>query len=319
MCDCLRVTNKNCANGPRQTPLIAVEPKCWRRDVLAKAVTAGGGSVVPLNQATALVWADPSTPERLRDYCHDQIDWVQLPYAGIEPFIDLLDRHRAWSCGKGAYAKPVAEHVLALTLAAFHNLGPYAAAKEWTSPVGRNLYGATVLILGGGGITEQLLSLLTPFQTENIVIRRSPDPLPGANRVATISELDSLLPCADIIVLALSVTPETVGLISACELEKMKPDAWLINVARGVHVDTDALADSLSSKRIGGACLDVTDPEPLPANHPLWSLDNCIITPHVGNTPEMGLELLARRVSENTRLYANGGDLIGLIDLDLGY
>ena len=127
------------------------------------------------------------------------------------------------------------------------------------------------------------------------------------------------LPLADVVVLALAVTSETVGVIGADQLALMKDDAWIVNLARGVHIDTDALVDALRNSRIGGACLDVTDPEPLPDAHPLWSLENCLITPHVGNTPEMGLELLAERVTENVRRYAAGDDLLGPVDLDLGY
>lgn len=300
-------------------PKIAVEPPCWRRDALAAAVEAGGGDVVPLNDATALVWADPQAPELLPEHTLPALDWVQLPYAGIEPFVDLLDRDRVWTCGKGVYSAPVAEHVVALTLAAFHNLGPYSAATSWSAPVGRNLRGRRVLILGGGGITRDLLPLLAPFGTHNVVIRRSPEPVLGAQETTTLDHLHEQLAQADVVVLALAVTPETTHLIDTEALQAMKPDAWLVNVARGVHVDTDALVEALTNGTIGGACIDVTDPEPLPDGHPLWRLDNCLITPHVGNTPEMGLVLLAERVTENTRRYRRGQELIGPVDLDLGY
>jgi len=302
-----------------RAPRIAVEPPCWRRDTLVAAVEAGGGQVVPTKHATALIWADPETPEHLSEHCHDKTDWVQLPYAGIEPFIHLLDRDRVWTCGKGVYARPVAEHVLAFILAAFHNLGPYSAAQEWTGPTGRNLHRARVLVLGGGGITEHLLALLQPFDTHNTVIRRQPVLPEGAHEVATLDSLHRQLATADVVVLALAATPDTVGVIGAAELALMKNDAWIVNVARGVHLDTAALVDALTGNQLGGACLDVTDPEPLPTGHALWALDNCLITPHVANTPEMGLELLAERVTDNTRLYASGAGLIGLVDLDLGY
>ncbi len=304
------------ANEP---PRIAVEPQCWRRDSLAAAVEAGGGQIVPIGDATALVWADPQTPERLPEFCHDNLDWVQLPFAGIEPFIHLLDRERSWTCGKGVYARPVAEHVLAFVLAAFHNLGPYSAAQEWTPPVGRNLHRCRVLVVGGGGITEHLLALLKPFHTHNTVIRRQAVLPDGAHQVATLDSLPHHLADADLVVLALAVTAETVGVIGKAELALMKDDAWIVNVARGVHIDTDALTAALTTGQIGGACLDVTDPEPLPADHALWGLDNCLITPHVANTPQMGLELLAERVTVNTRLYASDAELIGLVDLDAGY
>ncbi len=298
---------------------IAVEPPCWRRETLANAVEAGGGHVVECHDATALVWADPQAPELLRGHLHDRIDWVQLPYAGVEPFIHMLDRQRLWTCGKGVYSRPVAEHILALILAAFHNLGPYSAAREWTGPVGRNLHGCRVLILGGGGITEDLLPLLAPFHTHNVVLRRVPAPLVGAASVGTLDDLHDELPLADVVVVALAVTSETIGVIGTEELDLMGEQSWLVNLARGVHVDTDALVAALRSGSIGGACIDVTEPEPLPDGHPLWSFDNCIITPHVGNTPLMGLDLLAERVTENTRRYATGQELLGPIDLDLGY
>lgn len=301
------------------TPAIAVEPSCWRQETLVKAVEAGGGRVVACEDATALVWADPQATELLTGYLHDQLDWVQLPYAGLEPFIHLLDRKRLWTCGKGVYSRPVAEHILSLILAAFHNLGTYSAATKWSEPIGRNLYGCRVLILGGGAICEDLLALLAPFNTHNVVLRRSATPIAGANSVGTLAGLHDELPLADVVILALAVTTNTVGVIGPQELQLMNEQSWLVNLARGVHVDTEALVEALQTDSIAGACLDVTDPEPLPEGHPLWSFDNCIITPHVGNTPQIGLDLLAERVTENTFRYATGQELLGPVDLDLGY
>jgi len=99
----------------------------------------------------------------------------------------------------------------------------------------------------------------------------------------------------------------------------MEDHAWIVNVARGRHIVTDDLVDALREGTIGGAGLDVTDPEPLPADHPLWALPNCIITPHVGNTPEMAKPLLAERVTENVRRFGRGEELLGLVDVDAGY
>jgi phosphoglycerate dehydrogenase-like enzyme len=306
-------------HDPSEAPAIAVEPPCWRHEALADAVRRGGGRVVPIEEATALVWADPAAPHLLPETCHSGIDWVQLPYAGIEPFMDLLDRDRLWTCGKGVYARPVAEHVLAFILAAFHNLGPYSSAKSWSGPVGRNLHGSNILVLGAGGITEELLLLLAPFECHITVLRRKVAPVAGAAAVGTLEELHARLPEADAVVLALAVTPATIAVLGAPEFPLMKDDAWVVNVARGVHIDTQALTDALEAQTIGGACIDVTDPEPLPDAHPLWSLPNCIITPHVANTPEMGLPLLAERVTENTEHYRRGEELAGIVDLDLGY
>jgi len=127
------------------------------------------------------------------------------------------------------------------------------------------------------------------------------------------------LPAADVVILALALTPETEGVIGARQLELMKSTAWLVNVARGGHVDTDALVAALDAESIGGAALDVTDPEPLPDGHALWASPRCLITPHVANTPEMGLVLLADRVTENVRRYMANDELVGPADVAKGY
>lgn len=305
------------------TPKVAVEPDCWRRDALADAVVAGGGEVVAPADASALVWAEPAKADLLPPMvdANPQIDWVQLPYAGIEPFIEQLQAraHLTWTCGKGVYAAPVAEHVIGLTLAGMRGLGTYVRATAWTGPQGKNLLGARVLVLGGGGITEHLVALLAPFGCHVDVVRNRAAPLAGATAVHPPGALAELLPQADVVVLALALTPATEDIIGATELELMAPHAWLINVARGRHVDTDALVEALRRRSIGGAALDVTDPEPLPDTHPLWTLDNAIITPHIANTPEMGLALLAERVTANIARRAAGESLIGEVDVALGY
>jgi len=138
-------------------------------------------------------------------------------------------------------------------------------------------------------------------------------------RVVGQSELHSVLPTADAVVLACALTPETVGIISSHELAMMKRDAWIVNVGRGRLIVTDDLVDALRERRIGGATLDVTDPEPLPKEHPLWTLDNCLVTPHIGNTRAMAVPLLSERITTNCQLFAAGKPLVGLVDVSLGY
>lgn len=302
---------------------IAVEPPCWRRDDLIAAVERGGGTVTGPERAEGLVWAEPSQPELLMPMLaeHRSIEWVQLPYAGIEPFVDQL-RTRPdllWTCGKGVYAAPVAEHILMLALAGMRGLATYARATTWEGPEGRNLFGARVTVLGGGGITEELLPLLAPFRCDVTVIRNRPQPMPGATQVLGADELHRVLPDTDLLALALALTPETEGIIASAELELLPHHAWIVNLARGKHIVTDDLVDALVRGSIGGAALDVTDPEPLPDGHPLWELPNCLITPHIGNTPEMGLHLLAERVEDNVRRRAAGQALLGPVDVELGY
>jgi phosphoglycerate dehydrogenase-like enzyme len=255
--------------------------------------------------------------ELLRDAPH--IEWVQLPFAGVEDFVDLIDDDRLWTCGKGVYAEPVAELALTLALAGLRGLGTYVRATTWGEPIGRNLQGARVTVLGGGAITESLLRLLVPFDCHVTVVRNRAHPLEGADLVLEADQLSDALPGADVVFLALALTPDTEGIISADELSLMERHAWLVNVARGRHVVTDDLVMALRSNTIGGAGLDVTDPEPLPKEHPLWTLHNCLLTPHVGNTPRMARPLLARRIEENVRRFSEGQDLLGPVYVELGY
>jgi len=310
------------------------------RSWIADAIAAGGGEIVEPSGAEVLVWAETAHPRELAallDGDAASVKWVQLPWAGVEPYVEVIKQHadRVWTCAKGVYAGPVAEHALMLLLAGLRGLGPYSRATSWTRPQGTNLFNAKVVILGGGGITERLLPLLAPFEADVTVVRRHARPVkgavkgavegatPGVARVVGMDDLDDALDEAVGVVLALALTPETVGVIARPQLERMSPSGWLVNVARGRHVVTDdltaVLQERLARGETGGAALDVTDPEPLPDGHPLWTLPNCIITPHVGNTPEMALPLLTERIAENVRRWAAGKPLIGLVDPTLGY
>jgi phosphoglycerate dehydrogenase-like enzyme len=288
---------------------------------LVSAVEAGGGRLVGPDGADAVVWASPRHPDELRALLadHPQVRWVQLPFAGIETYVDVLDDHRTWTCGKGVYATPVAEMALALLLGGLRHVGAYAQATSWGRPAGRNLVGARVTVLGGGGITEELLRLLAPFDVDVTVVRRSPAPLPGATRTVGPDRLDEALDGADGLVLALALTPETTGIVDAAALARLPDHACLVNVARGRHVVTDDLVAALAAGTLGSAGLDVTDPEPLPDGHPLWAEPRCTITPHVGNTPEMAVPLLSARVRENVRRWIAGEPLLGPVDVTLGY
>ncbi len=271
--------------------------------------------------AEAVVWTDAKDAPGLRAVldARPEIRWVQLPWAGIEPFVDVLDHDRRWTCGKGVYADPVAEHALMLALAGMRGLGTYARVSGWEKPEGVNLLGADVVVVGGGGIAESFVRLLAGFDCTITVVRRSDTPFAGATRTVTFDQLDQVLPTAALVVLALPLTPETECLFDRRLLGLMSPSSWLVNVARGRHIVTDDLVAALREGVLAGAGLDVTDPEPLPDGHPLWSLPNCIITPHVGNTPAMAVPLLGARVTENVRRFIAGDDLVGPVDVVAGY
>ena len=269
------------------------------------------------------IWLAPHDPDGLRTVLETSpgIRWVQLPFAGVEAYAaeGLFTDGRTWTSAKGAYAEPVAEHALMLALAGLRHLPERVRAESWGKPAGLSLYDQPVTILGGGGIATTLLELLAPFRVEATVVRRQPDPVPGAARIVSTEHLHDALAGALVVFLALALTPETTGIISEPELARMEPASWLVNVARGGHVVTDALVDALKGDEIGGAALDVTDPEPLPDGHPLWTLPNCIITPHTADTPEMVQPLLAARIARNVAHLAASEPLEGLIDAGAGY
>lgn len=303
-------------------PPIAVAPvsRPAMAEAFIAAVLAGGGRPAPLDEAVGLVWADPAQAAQFPAViaAAPQVRWVQLPYAGIEPFAGHLDTRFTWTCGKGVYAPPVAEHVLALTLAGLRGLHTYARATTWAPPEGRNLDGARVTIFGGGGICTSVIDRFAPFGCSFTVVRRSSAPVAGAVVVGPDRALEAIRD-ADVVVLALALTAETRGLVDARFLAAMQRHAWLVNVGRGGHVVTDDLVTALRVGEIGGAALDVTDPEPLPDGHALWTLPNCIITPHIANTPEMGLPLIAARVQDNVARFARGEPLVGVVDVAAGY
>jgi phosphoglycerate dehydrogenase-like enzyme len=306
-------------SGP-SAPKIALSPDSaptWMSD----AISDGGGLVTGLEEAEALIWGAPRDPEGLHAVLdlHPHLQWVQLPFAGIEKFVHLIDDTRMWTCGKGVYADPVAELALSLMLAGLRGLNSYIRRNSWSGPIGRNLQGARVTILGGGGITESLVSLLQPFDCHITVVRRRVTEMEGVDDVVATEQFMEALPGADAVVLALALTGETRGIIGRNEMEAMESHAWIVNVARGGHIVTDDLVWALREGVIGGAALDVTDPEPLPADHALWSLENCIITPHVGNTPDMAVPLLSDRIRLNVRRWADGDELMGPVHIDLGY
>jgi phosphoglycerate dehydrogenase-like enzyme len=306
----------------RAKPRIAVAP--GRADWAAEAIRAGGGEAVALDDdPVGLVWTGGIVPEDLRGVlaAHPEVVWVQLPLAGVEALAEagVIDDQRQWTSAKGAYAEPVAEHALALLLAGLRQLPMRARARSWGEPAAATLFDQPVTVVGAGGLATELLRLLEPFRSPVTIVRHQPEPLPGAARTVGTDRLAEALAGARAVVLMLALTPRTRKLIGRAELAAMERDAWLVNVARGAVVDTEALVDALRSGQIGGAALDVTDPEPLPDGHPLWDLPNCLITPHTADTEEMRRELLGRRIAENVRRLAAGQELAGLVDPGLGY
>ncbi|MGV8884935.1 MAG: D-isomer specific 2-hydroxyacid dehydrogenase family protein [Microbacteriaceae bacterium] len=314
---------------PRPTPgSIAVMPDAL--DVFVDAVVSAGGTVAPLSHDTrGIVWLSEKRADELAEVLrrYPAIEWVQLPWAGVDAFGSLLAARASespsrplFTSAKGTYSEPVAEHALALILATLRQLPQKARSDSWAERrVGTSLYGRRVVIVGAGGIAVELMRLLAPFEADVTIIRRTSSPLTGATRTVTAAHLDDVLADADVVVLAAASTGETAHLIGAPQLAIMKPSAVLVNIARGALIDTDALTAALRAGTIAGAGLDVTDPEPLPDGHALWTEPTCIITSHSADTPEMTAPLLAARIRANVEAFLDHGRFVGIVDLTAGY
>ncbi len=305
---------------------IALAPD--EREPFISAVQAGGGTLAPLSDETrGLVFLSEKRADVLDEILqtHPGIGWVQLPWAGVDGFAEILAKYAdsptpLWTSAKGAYAEPVAEHAVTLMLGLKRMLPEKARSTSWAARRdGISAYGRHIVIVGAGGIAAEVIRLLAPFDNQITVVRRSPGDMPGADRTVLASELDSVLPEADAVILAAASTDETAQLIGERQLQLMKPTAVLVNIARGALIDSLALDAALRAGHLWGAGLDVTDPEPLPDGHPLWTAPRVVITSHCADTPEMVEPLLAGRVTLNVRAFLGDGKFVGVVDPAAGY
>lgn len=294
-----------------------------RTAAIEDAVRAAGGTLGDHANADALVWLPVGKSERLRQIisANENLRWVQLPWAGVDAFdTDILaNRSLTFTCAKGAYQGEVSAHALLLTLACLRKLGPAIRNQSWMPQEPIQLNGKRVTIIGGGGLTTEYLRLLKPFACETRVLRQKDEPHPDATSTHTIDQLHKVLPDTDVLVLTLALTTESRGIIGKKELELLPSHAVLVNVARGPHINTDALVSALTNGTIAAAGIDVTDPEPLPDGHPLWGLDNAIITSHSANSTLFTTQQLAKRVEDNVSAFLRNQPLIGVVDTQLGY
>jgi phosphoglycerate dehydrogenase-like enzyme len=299
---------------------VAIEPKTFAS--YEAAIEKGGGRVANMGRDVgALIWTDYARPDALVQMLQEnpQLTWVQLPFAGVDAFSNALSFPVRFTSAKGSYREPVAEHALALTLALARAIPERVRATSWGKKFAFSLYESNILILGGGGITEELLRLLAPFRAEITVVRNKTEQLPGASRTVGFDDLDSYLPTADVVILAAALTDATRHLFNAPRFALMKQTAYLVNVARGPIVDTEDLIDALTTGQIAGAALDVTEPEPLTDGHPLWTTKNILITPHTADTNQMVERMFSIRVVENVNAYLGNGPWVGTVDPLLGY
>jgi len=255
----------------------------------------------------------------------ERLEWLHCFFAGVEGILEpeLVESPLVLTNSAGVHAPPIAEHVIGVIIALARNFpGLFRQQRErvWfrNLPVDE-IAGRTVGIVGLGGIGRLVAKKAKGLDMHVIGTKRHPEPVPYVDEVLPDDRLEDLLARSDFVVIAVPSTPETVGLIGRSQLNKMKPSAYLINVARGNVVDQDALIAALQDGRIAGAGLDVFDPEPLPADSPLWGLPNVILSPHCSaRSPYINQRTVAL-FAENLRRFANGEDLINVVDKRRGY
>jgi phosphoglycerate dehydrogenase-like enzyme len=292
-------------------------------DDVRRAVRDGGGELVGVEYAEVVIWPDHTGSGLAAALARGRrVRWVQLSSVGVDWLFErsLFSDRYVWTCAKGdVFADSVAEMALLLLLSGFREMRRYVGAVHWLPVAGRPLSGARICIVGGGGIGASLTAKLQPFDATVTIVRRTDIPVPGAAAVCPPEGLLAAVRDADAVVLAVPLTDATRGLVDQTVLAAMKSGSWLVNVARGRLVDTAALLDALESGHLGGAALDVTDPEPLPEGHPLWRHPRVIITPHVAVNDAVLGALFARRVQENLRRWASAQPLLGRVDPSAGY
>jgi phosphoglycerate dehydrogenase-like enzyme len=312
-------------DGPELNKKIALEPK--RFDQYVSAIEDSGGELTQLAaDVTALVWTDYARPDLLRMTLAEnpQLEWVQLPFAGVDAFSEIIANNPqiVFTSAKRSYSEPVAEHALMLSLALGRILPERIRAKSWGKKHADSLFDENFLIIGGGGIAQQLVDLLEPFRTQVIVVRkRTNEPFMNSqySRVVGFDALDSEISKAKFVVIACALTEETKHLFDKQMLSRMRPDSYLVNVARGEVVNQDDLIEALQQKTITAAATDVTYPEPLPEGHPMWQVENLIITPHTADTMPIVTRLFAQRLRENVRAFVEGDSFVGIVSRELGY
>jgi phosphoglycerate dehydrogenase-like enzyme len=235
---------------------------------------------------------------------------VQLLSAGAESWIGRLPAHVALSDCRGAHGGATAEWIVAVLLAVYRELPAFVRsqdAREWDQRSTDELAGKRVLLVGAGDLAENTARRLAPFEVATTLVGRRP-----RDGVHGIGDVHALLPDHDATVLVVPLTDATRGLADARFLAAMPDGAVLVNAARGPVVDTDALVAELRAGRLRAA-LDVTDPEPLPPDHPLWSAPGLLLTPHVGGSVPGGRRRAFAIVAEQVAAVARGDDPPNLV------
>ena len=303
-------------------------PTVWEESV-CDLQAAGHERVDDLHDADFLLYTGywdefPELPPNIK--------FVQTAFAGLDALVagGQLDPSVRWANAAGWYADSVAESTLALLLAVYHGhkyagqQASFSAAEKLQDATRFLFHDKTVVILGAGGIGERLIEMLAPFNARVIAVNHSGRPVAGAADTVALGgdagELRTRVWAqADVLVNLLPLTDATRGIVGAELLAQLKGGCVVVNTGRGGTIDTDALVDALESGHLGGAGLDVTDPEPLPDGHRLWELPNVVVTPHTANTVPNMKRVPGKFTAENARLFAEGKKMATEVDVAAQY
>ena len=273
---------------------------------------------------TVVIFGNPKTD--FLGVC-PRIKWLQLQTAGADGYVNgELDEKVLLSCASGGFGHAVSEHMVALTFELLKKLHLYRdeqSACRWQNRGKvKSIQGAVILVVGLGDIGSCYAKRMKAMGAYVIGVRRTAHSKPDyVDELLLPQQMEGALPRADVVALSVPGTKDTIGLIGRQQLAMMKRDTVLINAGRGSAIDTEALCDALESGALGGAGLDVVNPEPLPPEHRLWKLENAVITPHVAGfryMAETGQYVMKINL-ENARRFVRGESLVSLVDFKTGY
>ena len=300
-----------------------VEPHCGDLDVTWFTSTEEALEIAPHAE---IGWFDMYDKAKMAEIISaaTNLKWLNSIYAGVEhfPLAQLKAQGTILTNGAGLNSAPIAEFAVMMMLSAAKRSDLIVDSQrqhKWleTPPGTTEIDDSKALIIGYGGIGQQIAKKLAGFDVEVTAVRRTAT---GEPNVIGLDDWRDRLGEFDWIFVSAPATSDTRHMFGAEEFAAMKNSAWRVNVARGTLVDQDALLTALNDKTIGGAALDVTDPEPLPADHPLWDAPNCLITMHLSGTAQTRMfQRAAARFVENLKRYRNGDEMIAVADFDRGY
>ena len=270
--------------------------------------------------------SDARSPEMVK--AMPNLKWFASYYAGVDPLLPTgrLPENVVLTNGSGAYGVTIAEHMTMVTLMMLRRYPEYHTIVQekrfYSDLMIGSLYGSTVVICGTGDIGSKFAQRLKAFLPAKIIgVNRTGRAVDGFDQVIPMSEIDSILPQADILALTLPGTPLTNNLISRERIAAMKQGSYIVNVGRGNSIDQDAVIDALNAGHLAGAALDVFRTEPVPENDPAWTTPGLLFTPHCSGKMTMAYtrDTLVNTFCENLTRFCSGEPMVHVVDRDLGY